>query len=216
MKRPHLHLPRAPDAGRRLSEMLAAIANDPDRDYIAVADIRDAMGDRAFGAMMFVFAAPNALPVNMPGVSTVLGLPLLFLSLQLMLGVMVPWLPRFLVQRTIRRQSFARVMNHAVPWIRRAERLLRPRLEFLAVGPIERLIGLLCVVLCIVLILPIPFGNTGPAIAICVLALALLERDGLAVLAGLGIGVASVVVVWGVILAIAKGVSLFVRHWLGW
>jgi hypothetical protein len=215
MKRPRLHLPRAPDAGRRLSEMLAAIANDPSRDYIAVADIRDAMGDRAFGAMMFVFAAPNALPVNMPGISAVLGLPLLFLSLQLMLGVAVPWLPRFLVQRTLRRQSFARVMNHAVPWIRRTERLLRPRLEFLAAGPIERLIGLLSAILCLVLILPIPFGNMGPAVAICVMALALLERDGLAALAGVGIGIAGIALAWGVILAIVKAVSLFVRHWLG-
>jgi hypothetical protein len=215
MKRPHLQFPRPPDAGRRLSEMFAAIANDPDRDHIAVADIRNAMGDRAFGAMMFVFAAPNTLPVNVPGVSAVLGLPLLFLSLQLMFGVSVPWLPQFLVRRTIRRQDFARVMKHVVPWIRRVERLLRPRAEFLAVGPIERLLGLMCVVLSAVLILPIPFGNTGPAIAICVMALALLERDGVAALAGLGIGVASIALVWGVILAIVKGVSLFVQHWMG-
>ena len=164
---------------------------------------------------MFVFAAPNALPVNMPGVSAVLGLPLLFLSLQLMLGFAVPWLPNALVRRTLRRQTFARVMNHAVPWIRRAERLLRPRLGVLASGPAERIIGLVCAILCVVLILPIPFANTGPGIAICVLALALLERDGLATVAGIGIGIASVAVAWGVIVAIVKGVSLFLRHWLG-
>ena len=215
MKTPLLEARRDPDARRRLSEMLAAIANDPDRDWITVADVRDAVGDRAFGALMFVFAAPNVLPVNMPGVSAVLGLPLLFLALQLMFGVAVPWLPKALVQRTMRRQAFARVMRHAVPWIRRAERLLRPRLTALASGPFERVIGLACVLLAVVLILPVPFANVGPAFAVCVLAFALLERDGLATLAGLVIGAASVAVAWGVILAIAKALSLLVRHWLG-
>ena len=75
LRLPHL---RDPAAGRRLSEMLVSVANDPDRIEISVADIRDAMGDRAFGALMFVLAAPNALPVNAPGVSVVLGIPLLF------------------------------------------------------------------------------------------------------------------------------------------
>ena len=180
---------RDPNARRRLSEMLDTIANDPARETIAAVDVRDAMGDRAFGALMFFFAAPNALPVNMPGVSAVLGLPLLFLALQLMLGF-------------------------AVPWIRRAERLLRPRLTGLADGAAERVIGLACVVLAAVLILPIPFANTGPGIAICVLALALLERDGAATLLGLAVGAASIVLAWGVILGIFTAVSSFVRHWI--
>lgn len=215
MRTPLQPLRRDPHARRRLSQVLAEIANDPGRDHITVSDVRDAMGDRAFGALMFVFAAPNALPVNMPGVSVVLGLPLLFLALQLTLGFAVPWLPRFLVGHRVRRQSFARVMNHAVPWIRRAERLLRPRLTALADGLSERVIGLACVVFAFVLVLPIPFANTGPGLATCVLALALLERDGLATLAGLGVGIASIALASGVILAVLKAVSLFVRHWVG-
>jgi hypothetical protein len=204
-----------PLAGRRLSEMLTDIANDPERIEISFADIRDAMGDRAFGALLFVFAAPNALPVNAPGVSVLLGVPLIFLSLQLMLGFAVPWLPRFVVRRSVRRQSFARVMNHAIPWIRRLEKLSRPRLAALASGPIERFIGFVCIVLCLVLVLPIPFGNMGPAVAICMLAFALLERDGLATLAGMLIGIAAIVLAWGVILALVKTVSLVLHNWLG-
>jgi hypothetical protein len=207
------------DAGsappRRLSEVLAEIAGDPDREFITVADIRDAMGDRAFGALMFVFAAPNALPLNMLGISAVLGVPLLFLALQLTLGFAVPWLPRVLVRRQVQRRNFARVMGHALPWIRRAERLLRPRLAFLAAGPVERVMGLLCVVLSLVLILPIPLGNFPPALAVCILSLGLLERDGVAVACGLVGGVASIVLASGVIIAIVKAVSLFISRWLG-
>ena len=209
------HAPPDPNAGQRLSDVLTSIANDAERVEISFADIRDAMGDRAFGALMFVFAAPNALPVNAPGVSVVLGLPLLFLSLQLMLGFAVPWLPRFVVRRRVRRQSFARVMNHAIPWIRRAEKLSRPRLSRLATGPAERVIGLISALLCLVLVLPIPFGNMGPAVAICILALALLERDGMATIIGFATGIVATVLASGVIIAIVKGISLLVRHWLG-
>jgi hypothetical protein len=99
--------------------------------------------------------------------------------------------------------------------MRRAERLSRPRWTWLAVGLAERVIGLWCAVLSVVLILPVPFGNIGPGIAICVLAFALLERDGKAALSGVLVSLAALVLAWGVILAIVKAVSLFVRHWLG-
>lgn len=209
------HASRTKLRPRPLSEILTDIASDPSRERIAMADIRDAMGDRAFGALMFVFAAPNTLPVNAPGVSVVLGIPLLFLSLQLMLGFALPWLPRAVVEATVPRQGFARVMNVVVPWIRRAERLSEPRWPLLATGLAERLIGLVCAILSIVLILPVPFGNMGPAIAICILAFALLEQDGKATLAGLATTIAALVFASGVILAIVKAVSLLVRHWLG-
>jgi hypothetical protein len=200
---------------RRLSEILTGIANDPARDRIAIADVRDAMGDRAFGAMMFVFAAPNTLPVNAPGVSVVLGIPLLFLSLQLTLGFAVPWLPKALVQTTVTRQRFAKVMDVIVPLMRRAEKFSRPRWPLLAAGFAERVIGLACIVLSIVLILPVPFGNMGPAIAVCILAFALLEQDGKATLTGMAVAAAALALAWGVILAIVKTVSLLVHHWLG-
>jgi hypothetical protein len=173
------------------------------------------MGDRAFGALLFAFAAPNAVPFSAPGVSTILGAPLLFLALQLILGFRAPWLPRFVVRQSIRRESFARAINVLVPWIRRAERLLKPRLGMITTGPFERVIGLVCAVLALVLMLPIPFGNMPPAVAICILSLALLEEDGVATLIGFAAGAAALFIASGVILGIVKAVSLFVRHLLG-
>lgn len=202
-------------SGRRLSEVLTDIANDPSRTMINIADLRDAMGDRAFGALLFVFAVPNAVPISAPGVSTVLGTPLLFFALQMILGFHSPWLPRFVVRRSIRRQSFASVARVAVPWVRRVERLLRPRLGWIARGPFERVIGLVCAVLAVVLMLPIPFGNMPPAVAICLLALAVLEEDGVATLAGFVVAGIALFIVSGVIFTIVKAVSLALRHLLG-
>lgn len=200
---------------RRLSEVLTEVANDPSRDTIAFADLRDTMGDRTFGALFFVFAVPNSLPVNAPGLSTVLGLPLLFLALQMIVGMRAPWLPKSLMARSVSRPAFARAMNHAVPWIRRAERLLRPRLRLLATRGFDRVVGLVIAVMAAVLMLPIPFGNTLPAISVCILALALLEEDGLATLGGLAVAALALFVVSGVIVGIVKAVSLFLRQFLG-
>jgi hypothetical protein len=210
-----LGLPAEQTRPQRLSKILTDIANDPLREQIAIADLRLAMGDRAFGAIMFLFAVPNTLPVNAPGVSAVLGLPLLFLALQLTLGFSVPWLPARIVHTRVTRPRFARVMNKVVPWLRRAERLSRPRWTWLATGLAERVIGLACVILSVVLILPVPFGNMGPALAICVLCFALMQRDGKATLAGLLTGALALALAWGVILALVKAVSLLVHHWLG-
>lgn len=40
--------------------------------------------------------------------------------------------------------------------------------------------------LAVAIALPIPFGNPAPVVALCVIAIGLVERDGLVVLIGLG------------------------------
>jgi hypothetical protein len=59
-------------------------------------------------------------------------------------------------------------------------------------------------VLALVLALPIPLGNVLPALAISMLSLALLQRDGLWVLYGLALAVTATGVVSGVVLAAVK------------
>jgi hypothetical protein len=58
-------------------------------------------------------------------------------------------------------------------------------------------------------------GNIPPATAICVFSLAILERDGLWVLAGLAVTAASVAILWGVLFALLKGALLLLAQVLG-
>jgi hypothetical protein len=200
---------------RRLSAILAALVADGTRQRIGIGELVSAMQDRAFGVLMFIFAIPNVLPTP-PGVSSVLGAPLLFLSLQLALGKSAPWLPKFIARRSLPAAEFGAVVRRVVPWIARAERLLKPRLGLLARPPCERLIGLVCLVLAIVLFLPIPLGNMLPALTIAILSLAILERDGVAVLIGYVLAAASLFIVAGVVYAMALSVIFLLRHAVGW
>lgn len=173
---------RPPEPGQKFSDILNEFAADESLERVSVADLVRVMGDRAFGPLLFVFALPNILP-SPPGTSGLLGIPLIFLSLQLTLGSK-PWLPSFITARSIRREAFAGIINRATPWLARAERMLTPRLEFLAQPPAEYLIGATCLLLSLVLSLPIPFVNALPAFTICLFALGILERDGAWVIAG--------------------------------
>lgn len=194
--------------GGRLSDILTGIAGDETRDRVSVADIFQAMGDRAFGALILIFALPNVIPTP-PGTSALTGAPLVFLSAQLMLG-QSPWLPRIIADRSMTRSDFASIVSRISPWLARGERMLRPRLSFLIYPPAEYVIGLLCLVLAIILTLPVPLGNILPAIAICLFSCGILERDGIFVLLGTAMFAVSVSVVAGVVYALVKGFLLLV------
>lgn len=191
-----------PSGGPALSTILWELSADTQRDRIAISDLLGALGERATGALMFIFAFPNVLPTP-PGTSTILGAPLIFLAAQLMLG-RAPWLPAFVANRSMTRSDFSSLVKRIVPWLQRAESLLRPRLARLALPPMEHLVGLLSLLLAVLLVLPIPLGNVLPALAISLMALGVLERDGVWVLAGLAVTAAAVSVVYGVVFAMVK------------
>jgi hypothetical protein len=182
-----------------LSQLLAEIAEGPEDDRISIGDLLAALKRRALGALIFIFAVPVALPLP-PGVSTVFGAPLLFLTAQLMLG-MRPWLPKLITNRSLKRGEFKKIIGAVAPWLHRAESVMKPRLQFVGHRPIVYLLGLMCLILSIILFLPIPLGNMLPALAVSIISLGLLARDGLWMLIGFAAGVLAIVIVWGVLWA---------------
>jgi hypothetical protein len=189
-------------AGPALSEVLQQLANDGTRDRISIGDLLTALADRALGALLFVFACPNVLPA-LPGTSAILGAPLVLLAAQLAFA-RKPWLPAIIATRSMARSDFQAMIGRIHPWLLRAERMLRPRGSAWALPPMEYVVGMVCLLLAIVVLLPIPLGNMLPALAISMLALGVLERDGLWIVAGLVTAAASAVLVSGVVFAAMK------------
>lgn len=172
----------ANEAKRPLSEVLRGICADR-ADEISIGEIVDSFGRRAFGALLFVLAIPNVLPLP-PGSSTVLGSPLALLSPQVAVGGRSPWLPRFVRKRGVKAEALRKVFDRVLPTLERIEHWSKPRLHVLF-GPIgDRIIGVICTLLAVVLILPIPLGNLLPAATIGAFGLALFQRDGVIALVG--------------------------------
>jgi hypothetical protein len=130
-------------------------------------------------------------------------MPLIFLSAQMMLGLR-PWLPGIIARRSMARSTFQGLVKRIAPWLARAERLLRARLRMLAWPVSQRILGGLCLIVSIALALPVPFANMAPAIALCLIGLGVLERDGIWILVGIAAALGSLVYVAGLAYALVK------------
>jgi hypothetical protein len=111
-------------------------------------------------------------------------------------------------QGSVATSDLKRGLPKVLPWIRRMEAVSRPRLDFLFGSMGQRLIGLVCTLLALVLILPIPLGNILPATAVTVLSLALVQRDGVLALLGYGLAATSV----AVLVLAAGAISSVAQH----
>ncbi|TCD15213.1 exopolysaccharide biosynthesis protein [Oricola cellulosilytica] len=189
---------------RRLSGILSEIAGDKSRERVTLGDLLEKFGNRAFGAMIFIFAAPNAIPIAMPGISALLGAPLVFLTWQMMRGRREPWFPLAIRNRSFARSDFLRLVNIVNPTLKTIEKMIRPRFDILANSRAEGLIGFLGLLLATMIFLPIPFGNMLPGLALALLALGVLERDGLAIISGTVAALLGFMLVSGILYGIAK------------
>ncbi|WP_264465602.1 exopolysaccharide biosynthesis protein [Roseitranquillus sediminis] len=177
--------------------MLARGASDAQSERIAIGELIGHFGHRAFGALILFFAAPNCIPIPLPGLSFLFGMPLLLLSLQMALGRDEPWLPRFIRVRSIQTVDYRRIVGALRKPLDRIERLIRPRLLPVTSRRGERVLGLFGITFALVLFLPLPFGNAVPGLGLALIGIGTVERDGLAALIGVAIGLAGLVIVAG-------------------
>jgi hypothetical protein len=195
----------------RLSVILVRLT-EPAEGSVTLAEVLTAAGERSFGALLVVLAIPNMVAGLIPGLSIVLGLPLLLVSLQLVVGAERPWLPRRLARLEIKRSDLRRMVERTRPTLRRLERALQPRLEFMTAPWAERLIGLGCLALSVLVFLPVPFANLVPATGIMLFGFSMLERDGLMALAAMGIVGVSAALFSGVAFAFFTAAGHTVRQ----
>jgi hypothetical protein len=176
---------------------------------VSLGEIANSLGERSIGAGLVVLALPMVLPVQVPGISVLFGVPLMILSAQLMLGHRRAWIPGPLARRSIARADYAAMMDRMLPTLRRCERMVRPRAGWLANDWARRPIGLICFVLATIIVFPIPLGHVLPGTAICLLALGLMEHDG--VITGLGFAATALALV--IVTAASAGIVEALRHW---
>lgn len=200
------------DHPKRTTDALFEAVQSGTSDRISIGELLDGLGDRAFGILLLLFALPTILPAP-PGLSAITGMPIILFSVQMMLGSPHPWLPRFLRNRSFLRSDLMNILHKAEPWLRRIERISRPRLLGVVEGVQERVTGLVIFILSVILVLPIPLGNIFPSIAIGMMALAQMERDGATMIVGYLTGVASAIIALGSVALMTKMV-LFAINWL--
>jgi hypothetical protein len=193
----------------RTSQILAALASQPG-ERLTVRDIMAVLQDRAFALLVVLLGLPNCLPMP-PPIPLVCGLLLALVAIQIVFGRPTPWLPRTLLNRSIAQVDVERAVGRAMPAFRRLERVSRPRMTFLETPIAMRMMGAIILVLALGLLFAPPFvGQIPLGLAVCLVGLGLVERDGLVVLGGLLIGTVGLTLSLGFVYAILSGIETLI------
>ena len=189
---------------QKISEILGDIIHGHEGEHITLQSLINRLEGRAFSVGIILFALPNAIPLGIPGISSICAIPILFFAVQMIMGRKNVWLPHWLGKRTL---SMA-VLTKSVKMTRKPlvwlERFIRPRIVHLTGKMAEKCTGLLIVVLAAIIFLPIPFGNTPPSIGMIIVSMGLLAKDGVLVLGG---WVLSVLVIGAMAFAIGEAAA---------
>ena len=185
----------------KLSAMLQALACGRNRERIAVADLLDALGDRALMRCCSYSPSPTCCRCRRAprGAGRAAAVPGRADGLQhARLAARGDRAPLRWRGRTTPRWCAA-----SRPWLARAERLMKPRLTPLASGAMESVVGTVCLLLALVLVLPSRWATCCRRWPSACWRWASSNRDGLWVLAGLAAGAAALVsgVVWAIVKA---------------
>lgn len=171
----------------RTSEVLTRLAAGTD-ERLSVGLILAGLGDRSFSLLVVLLGLPNCIPMP-PPIPLICAFLLIGVGVQMLLGLKAPWLPSYLLSRSVARTDFERASQKAMPWLRKLERFSRPRLEWFSNGAAELAVGLLLIALALGLIVAAPFiGQIPWGIAVCLVGLGLVERDGVLIIAGVIFG----------------------------
>jgi hypothetical protein len=184
---------------------LRRLADDESIQRVTVAQLLGAVGESAPAVLVLLLAAPNVVPMP-PGTSAILGAPLVLLALQLATGPRAR-LPSIILRRSIPKAPLVLAMRRVATWLTpgtgappQPDSRLPPR--------VVRLTGAVCTLLALLVLLPIPFGNIPPALAICLCCIGILRGDRRWIMAGWTIGIGALVLVSGVL----YGVGTFIGH----
>jgi hypothetical protein len=166
---------------------LEAIRQHATGEKISIAEIETILQGRGFATLNLILCIPFIQPIPLPGVSIFFGLAVMAFGLRLALG-RSSGLPGFVTRREIDTANLRKISEGAIKLFSYVDRLFKPRFTFMLSPPLLSLLGVSMVLSGLALSLPLPpvilFSNSLPAWAVIFLCLGYLERDGLVMILG--------------------------------
>lgn len=171
-----------------LGEQLRAALRMLPGTRLTLGTLLEVFGDEGLLLLCALLCVVFLIPVSIPGVSTVFGAAMLMVGVSRLFGREL-WLPRRLRERALPTERILAALDRGLVWVNRLERISRPhRLTRLAGGRGADLVNNLAFISAVLLLMApfglIPFSNTLPALAVLLYAIGMIQRDGLAILLG--------------------------------
>lgn len=167
--------------------------NKSSTDRININDLVDAMQSVGYGLVMMIFSFALVVPLP-PPLPSLVAIPLLIFSTQLMLGYDSAKLPKMFAKISVKRSIVLVLVQKSAPYIGKIEKILRPRLLFITSRFFERIVGFFILLFSLFVMMPIPFSNFIPGLGILIISFGLLGKDGLVIICGLIVGIIGVII----------------------
>jgi hypothetical protein len=181
------------------SRVLQEVIRQAPAEYVTAGWLTSTLHRHSFGIIMLSLGLLATIPVG----STVPGLILAVMAVQLIVGRAEPVFPHFIMTRRLPTKQLLRLGDRAIRVLKYLEKAVHPRWP-MTFEVAKRAVGVMVLLLTAVLLLtPVPLSNVAPAMVISLISLAYIEEDGLLLSVGflaaiilIGLGSAAV---WGAI-----------------
>jgi hypothetical protein len=182
------------------SRLLQEVIRQAPAEYVTVGWLTSTLHRHSFGIIMLCLGLLATTPVG----STLPGLILAVMAVQLIAGRAEPVFPNFIMTRRLPTKQLRRLGDRAIHVLKYLEKVVHPRWP-MTFEVAKRAVGIMVLLLTVVLLLtPVPLSNVAPAMVISLISLAYVEEDGLLLSVGffaaiilIGLGSAAV---WGTII----------------
>jgi len=167
--------------------------SEAEQGRVKLEAILDVFGARSFGPLLTLAGLVTLAPLvgDIPGVPTIMGMVVVLTAAQMLIRRDHVWLPAWLLDRSVDRDK----LHKALDWLRKparfVDRLTGRRLTFVFRGPGRIALALLCLGVGAVMPLmeAIPFSANAAGVALTLLGLSLVARDGALAMAGIAVTV---------------------------
>ena len=166
------------------TQAIEKAVNKSSSDRMPISDLMAAMEGVGFGLAIMIFSFGILIPLP-PPFPSIISIPLVVFSLQMVLNFKSPKLPKRLSKLTLKRSTLATLVKKSSPYIRKVEAILRPRLLFMTSKIAERIVGFFIFLFSSFILLPMPLSNFIPGFGILIISFGLIGKDGLAIILGI-------------------------------
>lgn len=177
------------------SETLLFLSKKEATKKYKISSIIEEFHENGFAISLIFFSLPIAIPLPYPpGVTTLFGVPLFILAIQMILGYHNVRLPKWLSDKEISGTTLKMLAEKALPILKSVEKILQPRLNFTQTVFAEQLVGFVSLICAVAIAIPLPLTNAVPAAGITIMSLSMLRRDGLVLLGGVAVSIIGLVI----------------------
>ena len=175
------------------TQILEDLVNRSTADKLSVGDIVNSMEAIGFGLALMIFSLGIIIPLP-PPFPSIISLPLVVFSAQMVIGMNAPKLPVWLANKEVKRSVLATMIQKSNPYLRKIERILKPRLSLMNNVIAERIVGFFLLAFSSFILVPLPLSNFIPGLGILITSFGLMGKDGLIMILGIAIGIMGIFV----------------------